>query len=222
MSPTYLLLFVFCLLFITSIPSVLGKRRRSKKRNQNVDGDEMVFKDKDEMQRKVDELNAKAKAGNLKLDEDVSPSERARLMIEEKELEKKVSAAAKAYGDVSREKANALHRLGGNIFRQQKFERIIEIAKEIVLINEQIDGQDHINTGKALENLGAVLFRLGNSRIDECHNVMMRAINIFIKEYGPESKEVLLLRGKMMTFRVPDAQTTTGISYDVYKSHDEL
>lgn len=118
------------------------------------------------------------------------------------------------YGNISKEFAEHLHKLGRVMYKQHKFETVFDISSQIVELHEKLDGHEHENTARALGNLGSVSFRL--KRWKECEIAMNRALYIWIQKYGPESKEVLLHRGKMLTFQIPHAKTSGGLSFDDY------
>lgn len=118
------------------------------------------------------------------------------------------------YGDESIQKIEALHNLGRTVFALGDFKESFNIAKQIVELHEKLDGPEHIKTGRALSNLGVSAFKYNKQR--ECELAMLRSLYIFEEEYGVESKEVLLHRGRMMTFKVPDGEFTEGLSHDEY------
>jgi Tetratricopeptide repeat len=107
-------------------------------------------------------------------------------------------------GENSLDRATALHKLGRNVFRQGRHQDGFGIAQEIVRLHEVNDGVEHLNTGNALNNLAAVAFRLGKKAIVDVS--MKRTLHIYINTYGDDSKEVLLHRAKMLTFKVRTAR----------------
>ena len=50
----------------------------------------------------------------------------------------------------------------------------------------------------------------------ECNLALRRGLHILIKIYGRESKEVLMQRGRMLTYHVPDSEHSEGLSYQEY------
>jgi hypothetical protein len=147
-----------------------------------------------------------------------------KLVEAEKKLKMDVVRAELNHGEFSSERAKALHALGGNMFRQQRFEDLLELSKQIVRIHETMDGFEAVMTGKALGNAGTVAHRLGLQK--ECELYMKRALYIMLHAGGFEenSRDVLMHRGKMLSFQIKDGETTPGISYDEYVDilEDEL
>ena len=142
-------------------------------------------------------------------------NQKQQLINEEVKLRKNVYRAALDYGDDSLEKANALHALGRVIYKQGKFQDLVDTAEEILRIHEEVDGPESLKVAQALGNVGSVSFRLGN--IDKCQIAMNRALFILNKEYGKNSKEVLMHRAKMLTFKLEADEDSTGMSYKQYK-----
>lgn len=154
---------------------------------------------------------------NLPLDdeENLTPDKRKTYSEEERKLRRELERVKTQHGRVSSQYVNVLHQLGRAIYRQERYEEVLETAREIVKIHEAIDGPEHINTAKALTNVGSTANRLG--KLKECEVAMNRALYIFIKVFGQEAKEVLLHRAQMLTFQIPFAKTSSGLSYDDYQ-----
>ena len=114
-----------------------------------------------------------------------------------------------------------MHILGRNVYQQGKFEEVATIATDILKIHETLDGPEALITAEALGNVASVSFRLGRKK--PCELAMDRALHIMIQQYGAQSKEVLLHRGKMLTFQIANAdnQERTGMSYDAYLEYLE-
>lgn len=227
----FLLLIVLALLLLSNAPLCEARKKKSKKsletsddiheKDVNKDGDaveEIKYGSKEEMEKKIKDLQKqKQNVGSLD-DEPLSEKEVEQLEKDEFELRKNVARAEIKYGEFSREKAEKLHQLGGNLFKQRRYNDILGIAEDIVRIHEKVDGVEHEKTGMALGNLGAVAYRVGESR--KCELAMKRVMYILLKKHGPESKEVLLHRAKMLTFHVPNAEESEGLSH--YDYLDEL
>jgi hypothetical protein len=173
---------------------------------------EIVYSNQEELEKKLKKLNNE-KLSNPDFDE-ISPKEMQKLKDAEVGLKKNVLRALRDFGKHSKERATALHALGGNIYKQGRYEELMTLSKEIVAIHESLDGPEHENTGKALGNLGSVACRLFKMR--ECGLAMNRQLYILLSIYGDNSKEVLLQRGRMLSFKVPDGETSVGISYADY------
>lgn len=169
------------------IPSADARRRRRKSVKSEVDVEEEIqFNSKDELDSKLDEFRKKRKSSALQ--EDISPDQLRILGAEESKLKKSLMKAVLDHGEDSKQKADALHSLGRNIYKQGRYSEVVDISKEIVRIHEVRDGPEHLNTANALGNVGAVAFRVGDA--SECHYAMNRALYIFIQTYGADSKEV--------------------------------
>jgi hypothetical protein len=123
-------------------------------------------------------------------DEELTPATLKKYKEEERDLRIQLSLAKEQYGRISSKYANLLNQLGRTIYKQERYEEVLETAREIVKIHEELDGPESINTAKALTNVGSTANRLG--KLKECEVAMNRALYIFIKEYGIESKEVRL------------------------------
>lgn len=149
-----------------------------------------------------------------KLSDELTSEEKLKLRKDELRIRLTEEDIVAKFGKVSLEYADYLHKLGGNLHKQQDFEQSYVISKQIVEIHEKLDGPESENTARALGNLGSASFRLNRAR--ECEVAMNRALYIWLERYGENSKEVLLHRGKMLTFQVPFAKTSMGLSYDDY------
>jgi hypothetical protein len=148
-------------------------------------GDIKVIKSQESLKEHMEEIQKKNKNT---MNDELDPNELAQMRKDETMLRWKAEMAKDEHGRMSAEYATALHRLGGNIYKQGRYDEVLATAKEIVKIHETVDGPEHINTAKALTNIGSVANRLGN--LKECELAMNRALYILIKTYGKESKEV--------------------------------
>ena len=176
---------------------------------------EIKYSSEAELQAKLKEVSNNRKKEFLR-DDSLSASELVEFKKREVELRKSLIRSELEHGEFSQERAKALHALGANMFRQQRFEELFEISKQIVKIHETLDGYEGLMTGKALGNMGTVAHKLDLK--DECEYAMKRALYIMLHEGGlaQDSRDVLMHRGKMLTFQVPDAERTDGLSYDEY------
>ncbi len=168
--------------------------------------DTIQYSSKTELQDKVKEIGKK-KFGNERSELDLQ-----NMAKEEKGLKKKVAEAEAKYGKMSRQRAAALHALGRNVYQRGLYREVFDVSKEIVTIHEELDGPEHVDTAQALSNVGSVAFQLGEQ--EYCALVMNRALYILLKEYGDNSKEVLVHRGRMLTFHVTDAEKSVGLSHE--------
>lgn len=205
-----------------------SKKKKSKKRATTLSNDPMAeievdYTNEEDKDRKLRQLKAKMRADQpAEDDEEELERKKAALAAEEEGLRKNVLRAILTHGEFSKEKADALHKLGRNVYQQGKFEDVMEVAQGIVKIHEKIDGPEAMITAEALGNEASVAYRLGRKK--QCRIAMERALYIIIKTHGIESKEVLLHQGKMLTFKMKDAQQLSGMSYEDYLEYleDEL
>lgn len=211
MRLAFLALLVVVLVLIE--PTMAKRSSRSKKVSKDPEETEVRFTSQEDLDSKMADLQKKKQKKGA-FDEDLSQEELAKLKEAEVVLKKKLKKAAASFGEMSHEKAKALHALGGNWFKQGRFNDLLQISKEIVEIHETLDGPEAEITGRALGNVGATAFRLKRHR--DCELSMKRALYIILKIYGEDSKEALLHRGRMLTFSVPDAERTVGWSYNEY------
>lgn len=214
---TTIVVFVSMLMLIL----ILTRGVEGKKIIKSDDVEEVHFTSKDDLDTKIKNIK-ELKEKDAFLNEGMSSKELKELKDLEIELRKDVMRAELTYGEFSKERATALHKLGGNMFRQERFEEIYEIANQIVRIHEAVDGYEAEITGKAWGNIGTVAHRLGYGK--ECNLAMLRALYIMLLHKDPESRDVLMHRGKMLSFQVPDAESTTGLSHNAYiaTTEDEL
>lgn len=216
--------FVLLVLLVIFVDPVVCRKRKAKTdttaHEDEIEAEEVNFSSKTDLDAKIKNLK-KDKRASL-VDDELTPKARKQLETAELSLKKQIARAVLDYGDVSHEKAKALHALGGNLFKQGRMTDLVDLSKEIVHIHEELDGPESELTGKALGNVGAVACRV-NLRT-ECNRAMSRALYILLQSYGEDSKEVMLHRGKMLTFQVPDAENTGGLSYTDFLAlqEDEL
>eukprot|EP01035_Chromulina_nebulosa_P020420 gene20420-26499_t len=165
----------------------------------------------------------------LNTEHQLSKKDLENLEKEEVSTRKSLDASTKKQGKFSLERANLLHKLGGILYKKKNYAEALTLSEEIVLIHEKIDGVDHENTAKALANVGSVTHRL--KKMEYCELVERRALKIFMDKYGLDGKEevklnvdvvndpvvlVLLHRGRMLSFGIPESLTAKGLSYDEY------
>ena len=215
-----LVLAVFVLLLLlSSVPGVDAKKKKKVKKGQkqrktstvevNGLGEVTVeYKSEDDKARQLRDLTKNKKAEAAAAEDD--PEEQARRLAKQ---------AIKKHGEYSREKATALHELGRNVYQQGKFEDVVDVAEDIVKIHEVLDGPEAFITAEALGNVASVAFRLGKK--ETCRLAMERALYIMIKTYGAQSKEVLLHRGKMLTFQIANGRESAGMSHEAYLEYLE-
>lgn len=183
------------LLFVVALVSVLlfsgteakkAKTTKSKSSTKSIvdEDDTKSFENSDKMKDYIKNLNKKS----TNSEESTSPEKMKELEEEEKKLKIAAVLIADEHKHSSREHANILHRLGRNLHQQGKFEELVQVAKKIVKIHEELDGPEHFNTAQALGNLGASSYHVGLQK--DVEHAMKRALYIFINKFGPDSKEV--------------------------------
>ena len=226
-------LLLFLLFSSSWLPSVDGAKKTKKQKKKAIKAKkrdksqtnaneeiQVTYATEEEKERKIRELREK-----LSMDDQQDPAELQKqneaLIAAEEGLRKNVFRAILNHGEFSKEKANALHVLGRNVYQQGKFEEVATIATDILKIHETLDGPEALITAEALGNVASVSFRLGRKK--PCELAMDRALHIMIQQYGAQSKEVLLHRGKMLTFQIANAdnQERRGLSYDAYLEYLE-
>ena len=223
---------LFLLLSSSCLPEVTAGKKKTKKgkkkttkptKSSSTKANEEIqvtYANEEEKERKIRELREK-----LIMDDQPDPAEIKKkmdaLVAAEEGLRNNVYRALLNHGEFSKEKANALHILGRNVYQQGKFEEVATIATEILKIHETLDGPEALITAEALGNVASVSFRMGRKK--PCELAMDRALHIMIQQYGAQSKEVLLHRGKMLTFQIPNAdnQERVGMSYNAYLEYLE-
>lgn len=205
---TFLIIAVVLVTLCLTIDGGVAKAGKSQKTSSSDDDVETISSD-GELSTLLKDMTK-----NAKLSDELTSDEKLKLRKEELRIRLSEDDIVQKFGKVSLQYADYLHKLGGNIHKQQDFEQSYVISKQIVEIHEKLDGPESENTARALGNLGSASFRLKHAR--ECEVAMNRALYIWLQRYGENSKEVLLHRGKMLTFQIPFAKTSMGLSYDDY------
>lgn len=219
-----LLLSLVLLLAVVAL-SLVEADSNEVKTHTTESGDVVTYTTQEELVAKLKEQVESRVKGGIDFDDSLTPEQLKEFQGWEKELRVDLARAELEHGLMSNERAAALHKLGGNLYRQHRFEELFDLSKEIVRIHEALDGPDSVMVGKALGNVGTVANRLGLQR--ECELAMKRSLYIMLHAGGlaPDSREVLITRGKMMSFHITDGETTEGLTHDEYieaMSNDEL
>ena len=199
----FLLVVLSFLLIFAQIPAVEGKKKKD-------DAITLEYESESDLADKVQELGKKQQA--LHEEDELTFKERRLLENEESSLRRKLFEAGAEFGEHSRERVTALHLLGRNVYKRGIYSEVLEVSKEIVTIHEVLDGPESVATAHALSNVGSVAYRLKDTAY--CELVMNRALYIFLAEYDQGSKEVMVHRGRMLTFHVPFADTGAGLSHE--------
>jgi hypothetical protein len=174
MNFLFFLFFLFSCLFPLLLTQVNAKKNEERIKS---------FGSSEEVERHVQNLN------NRDTEEDKNGGDDRRLLErEEVNLRNEMYKIKELHGRASPEYVARLHGLGRNIYKQGRYDEVFDLAEEIVSIHEEMDGPEHINTAKALTNVGSTANKLGMRRT--CETAMNRALFIFIKEFGEDAKEV--------------------------------
>lgn len=200
---SFMLLFIL-LLFL--FPNIFEARKSTEV------PDVIVYTDEIDKDNKIQELKAEA----VRRSRDTAAAEREKRKLEKEEagLKQDVLRATLHYGEESREKATALHKLGRNIYKQERWEETIQISLEISRIHSVLDGLDSLPYADAIGNVGSVANRMRDKFL--CEIVMKRQLKILLDKHGPESKEVLIQRARMMSFQIKDGETSEGLDQEEY------
>lgn len=203
--------FIVVVVLVTLCLTIDGGVAKAGKSKETASGDDDVetISSNSELSNRLKDMTK-----NVKLSDELTSEEKLKLRKEEVRIRLGEDDIVQKYGKVSLQYADYLHKLGGNLHKQQDYEQSYVISKQIVEIHEKVDGPESENTARALGNLGSASYRLKHAR--ECEVAMNRALYIWLQRYGENSKEVLLHRGKMLTFQVPFGKTSMGLSYDDY------
>eukprot|EP01031_Cornospumella_fuschlensis_P029817 gene29817-36004_t len=193
--------------------------------------EDISFNSERELREHIQKINHEKKSASKKsrtklheeendyilLDDEELPSESELKELRRQEIKHRLDMREieDKFGRMSTEYATALHKLGRILYKQFNFKEMFSVAKDIVEIHEKVDGVESLKTAQALSNLGSAAYRVKNKK--ETDLAMNRALYILIQIHGNESKEVLLHRGRMLTFKIPFAETSAGLSYDDYE-----
>ena len=224
--------FVVVVLLLVMLISTEGKRKKKKslfkdRSNKGKDSPKYQEPEVEEIKYSSDEEKSEilarlqrehAEKAN-KRDERPSDEEMAKLKLEERELRSQLVNAVMAHGNLSKQKATILHKVGRNLFKQSRFDDTWDISQEILHIHETLDGPESFETALALSNAAQVAYRTGRRK--ECGYLSYRYLYIMLKEKGPESKEAVLARARLAQYHFPDGQTSKGMSYDEYLKEKE-
>lgn len=178
------------------------------------DGEEDVikFNSEEDMKRKMAKL--KQLRSHDGKDPILSDAELRELQDKEKELRKNVLRAALHHGDVSHEKAAAMHAMGRNLFKQQRYSSIYVIAWDILRIHEILDGPDSPEYTKALTNVASTAWKL-NER--EVARILTRRQLQIHRDHGEseEGKEVMYTRARLLSYK--GGKEEVGLTHDEFK-----
>lgn len=209
------MVFLFFLgLLLLLLSAVDGKAKRRTAKN---DPDVIRYSSEEDKNAKLQDLKAKT----LERSRDTSrqESEQRKLRTAEEGLRKDVLRAIVNHGDNSKQKAQALHKLGRNIYQQERFDETFEMSLEILRIHSVLDGPESGPFADALGNVGSVAHRVKNKKL--CEIVMKRQLRILLDKHGADSKEVLIQRARMMSFQIKDGEVSDGFSQMDYEEEME-
>lgn len=152
---------------------------------------------------------------------DLTLEERIALERQEPALRNAVTQATEEHGNSSPEKAKALHRLGGVLYKLEKYSGLRSTAKEIARIEEKSNGPQSYKFALALRNVGSVAFRLNLH--EESLRYMMRSLNIIQSLYDDDSKEVAYHKSIMLTFDQTEEynKRPEGITHEQFQEEEK-
>jgi len=179
--------------------------------------DEVTFTSEADKNAKIErlkELRSQDGKDPVLTDRDISEMKK-----EERELRKNVMRAALNHGETSPEKTKALHALGRNLFKQQRYDLIYDLAFDILGIHEEADGVESLEVAKALTNVGSVAWKLRRGEVARVATLRMLDIyeHFDWKEREEYEKHVMLAKARLMSYQQPNGDTTDGISHAEYK-----
>lgn len=214
MASTMIFRFALILFLVVSMPLCAeGKRKKKLKGGAVPDPDTIVFTSEEDKKQKLEEL--KQRAMDAKQDKAKQDRQKIKLAVEEDGLRKGVLRAVASFGEISKEKAASLHKLGRNLYLQDRYEETFELSQEISRIHGVIDGTDSAEYADALGNVGSVANRMKEIRL--CEAAMKRQLRILLDKHGPAAKEVLIQRARMLSFKIFDGETSEGISQEDFE-----
>jgi len=175
--------------FVIIIFILVESKRRTPHQIAENEAKDVSFNknDKAKIESEIGRLNSEMSKGGT-TEHELTQKELVKLERDEVDTRRRMDIVTKEKGSITKERAALLHKLGGIMYKLRKYSEVLSISKEILRIHENLDGTDHINTAKALTNVGAVANRLNLK--DYCEIVERRALAIIISSLGLNSKEV--------------------------------
>ena len=146
----------------------------------------------------------------------VSDSDLHELKVEEKKLRKAVMREAMNYGDISSEKAAAMHLLGRNLFKQQRYSLIYALSWDILHIHEKLDGVTSRKYAQAITNVASTAWKLGEK--DAARILSRRQLGVW-QEMGEDEweKDIMTTRARLLSYQDPTGKEVPGSSHEEYK-----
>lgn len=102
------------------------------------------------------------------------------------------------------------------LFNAQKYDEALPIAQKAVQMSEQIFGKEHLETGKALRNLGYVYFNQNNNQ--EAEKTFERALSIYEKIANSDKETGISLVQMIESLALIKYQKKFETAEDLYKS----
>ena len=220
-SPFVVLVLVLVLLLGQTHLGVDAKRRKKKAPVATSAGaddgvETITFTDEEDKKRQLNELKLKSLESKNKEKNDKA---RKKLVLEEESLRDAAARAGVRHGQESKERAFALHKLGRNLYLQDRFEETYEMSLEIARIHGVVDGKDSLRYADALGNVGSVANRMKDRGL--CEAAMKRQLRILLDKHGVNSQEVLVQRARMLSFSISDGETSDGYSQEYFEEEME-
>ena len=181
------------------------------------EGDEediITFTSEEDKMRKMEKLSELR--GSDGKNKELTDFERQELENEEKQLRKNVLRASLHYGDISKEKAKAMHALGKNLFRQAKYSYIYTISWDILALHEKLDGPDSMEFHQAITNVASTAWKLGER---EPARILSRRQLGILQEQGKDEagKEIMMIRARLLSYQDPLGKEVPGTSHKEFK-----
>jgi hypothetical protein len=148
------------------------------------------------------------------VDPKLTKEELANLRKEEKLLRKDMLRAALNHGNISKEKAEKMHRLGRNLFQQQRYSSIYQLAWDILDIHAKIDGTLTREYVQAMTNVASTAWKIKERHAAQI--ITKRQIGIWQELGEPEEgKDIMMARARLMSYQ-DKAQVKEGLTHEQY------
>ena len=226
-----MLISLVLLLLLSNVPVTEGKRKKQKKSlfkdrskaEKDKDSsdyaapevEEIKFSSDEEKQEILAKMQAEKNKAQKVGDQPISSDKARELKTEERQLRRELGDVSMQFGEITTQRATVLHKIGRNLYGQQRYNDVWQVSLDILKIHEMLDGPESVKTAMALSNVAQAAFR--TQRREECGHMAYRHLYIMLKEKGRESKEVLMARARLMQYHFADGETSNGMSYAEYK-----
>jgi len=146
----------------------------------------------------------------------ISDSELAELTTEALKLRKAVMREAMNHGDISHQKAKAMHLLGRNLFKQQKYSLIYALSWDILHIHEKLDGVNSRAYAQAITNVASTAWKLGER--DAARILSRRQLGIWQENDEDEwEKNIMTTRARLLSYQDRNGKDVPGMTDEVFR-----